>query len=802
MSDGSLTFRQRTISRPLLGFVKRVLPRMSDTEREALEAGTVNWDAELFSGKPDWDVLLGMGPATLTPEEQAFMDGPVEQLCGMLDDWEINHVRHRLPDEVWDFIREQGFLGMIIPKSYGGLGFSASAHSAVVTKVSSCSIAAAVTIMVPNSLGPGELLIEYGTEDQKNHYLPRLADGRELPCFGLTSLDAGSDAAAMTDKGVVCYATHNGKKTLGMRVSWAKRYITLGPVASLLGLAFKLYDPDGLLGDKQDIGITVALVPTDTPGVEIGRRHLPVGQFFQNGPNSGKDVFIPMDWVIGGRDRVGQGWKMLVSALAAGRGISLPSLSASGAKLAAHATGAYARIREQFGIPIGKFEGVQEALARIAAHAYVLDAARRATTRMIDRGEKPAVLSGILKYHATERLRLTIDDAMDIHGGKGICDGPRNYLGNIYKAVPVAITVEGANILTRSLIIYGQGAVRCHPFLLKEMAAAQDDDADKGLRDFDAALFGHISFQLKTLARSLGHALTGGLLARSPVSGRAARHFRAFGRYAAGFALVSEIALISIGGALKRKEMLSGRLGDVLSELYLISCVLKRFEEDGRPPADLPLLDWACRTSFHAIQTRLGEVIDNFPNRPLAWFMTAMVFPLGRRRRPPRDRLTQACAELLLEPSDTRRRLVDGIYLGDQTKLLGQLDIAFEKTCALRHAGRKMRKAGIHDTGEAVKQQVITKSEAERLDETRALVREILAVDDFSQTELTGEAVSHDPVGRARRAAKAARAARPARPARPAKGDKPSTKAKATRGKAKSRKPGRKAAKKPAPSIS
>jgi len=738
MTNSLLNFRRNYLSKPLLGLVRRILPRMSDTEREAIEAGTIGWDAELFSGKPDWNVLLSQGPAVLTAEEQGFLNGPTEELCAMLDDWEINHEVHDLPDRIWAFIRNNGFLGMIIPKEFGGLGFSATAHSTVVMKVSSRSITAAVTIMVPNSLGPGELLMEYGTNAQKKHYLPRLADGRELPCFGLTSLEAGSDAAAMTDRGVVCYAQYKGKKTLGMKVSWSKRYITLGPVATVLGLAFKLHDPEHILGNEEDLGITVALVPTDTPGVEIGRRHLPVGQVFQNGPNSGQDVFMPMDWIIGGQERIGQGWKMLVSALAAGRAISLPSLSTSGAKLAAHTTGAYARIREQFNVPIANFEGVQEALARIGGGAYLLEAARRATTRMIDLHEKPAVLSGILKYHATEHMRKIINDAMDVHGGKGICDGPRNYLGNIYKAIPVGITVEGANILTRSLIIYGQGAVRCHPYILKEMTAAQETNEDRGLEDFDEALFGHITFQFLTLTRALVHGLTFSYFAGSPVKGPTAHYFRKVNRYSAAFALVSEFALITLGGALKRKEMLSARLGDVLSELYLISTVLKRFEEDERPASDLPFVQWCCETSLYNIQTRLDEVLANFPIRPLAWLIRLLVFPLGRWQHLPKDKLTQSVAKILTEPSDARKRLIDGIYIGSDTDLLGQLDLAFEKTSSLRHTGRKMRKAKTRTIAQALEQKVISQSEAERLEEAQNLVREILTVDDFAPEEITG----------------------------------------------------------------
>ncbi len=736
MAQTTHTLRQRFVTGPLLNWVRGVLPTMSDTEREALEAGSTWWDAELFSGKPDWQKLLDMGPVQLSDEEQAFLDGPTEELCRRLDDWKINFELRRLPDEIWDFIKSNGFLGMIIPKQYGGLGFSASAHAAVVTKISSRSIAAAVTVMVPNSLGPGELLLEYGTEEQKDFYLPRLASGQDIPCFGLTSTEAGSDAASMVDRGVVCHGTYKGKKTLGMRVTWSKRYITLGPVATLLGLAFKLSDPDHLLGDAEELGITVALVPTDTQGVEIGRRHLPAMQAFQNGPNSGTDVFIPMEWIIGGQERVGQGWKMLVSALAAGRGISLPSLSNSGTKSAAHATGAYARVRRQFGISVGQFEGVQEALARIAGQAYTVDAACRATSRALDCGEKPAVITAIMKAQATDRMRDVINDAMDIHGGKGICDGPRNYLGNAYRAVPIGITVEGANILTRSLMIYGQGAIRCHPFLLTEMLAAQNPDKSEGLIAFDKAIIGHLRFQISTFGRSLFHSITGARFAASPVDGPTEIYFREASRASSAFALISEAALVILGGELKRREMLSGRLADILSELYFMSCVLKRFEEDGRPEADLPLVHWSCQTSLYTIQERMDQVLDNFPSRLAAWFLRATTFTFGFYRDLPSDDLTRECAELLTEPSPTRDRLTSGIFIGGENDPLGMLDRALEDVIALEPVERRMRKADTRDVDEALSAGVISSEEAQHLRETESLVWEILTVDDYDPSEI------------------------------------------------------------------
>jgi len=733
-------FRRRTLSAPIFARVKTALPRMSDTEREALEAGTVGWEAEFFSGKPDWSALLAQSPATLTDEERAFLNGPCEQLCAMCDDWDITFNKRDIPEEIWAFLKQHGFLGLIISKDHGGKGFQASAVSAIVAKVSSRSPSVAVAIIVPNSLGPGELLTMFGTDEQKQHYLPRLADGREIPAFALTSVDAGSDATAMTDRGVVCHGTFEGKKTLGIRLNWSKRYISLGPVCTVLGLAFKLSDPEHLLGEEEDIGITMALIPTDTKGVSIGRRHLPGLQAFPNGPNRGTDVFIPIDWVIGGRERVGQGWRMLVTALAAGRGIMLPSMSVSAMKVAAFTTGAYARVREQFNLPIARFEGVQEALARIAGTAYTMDAARVLTARAVDRGERPAVVSAIMKYHATERMRDVVADAMDVHGGKAVCDGPSNYLGSAYRAIPIAITVEGANIMTRSLMIYGQGAIRCHPFILEEMAATQDPDEDAGLIAFDAVLTRHIGFLVKTLVRAAFHAWTFALFAGSPVSGPMARHIRKANALSAAFALVSDAAMVSLGGALKRKEMLSARLGDILSELYLLGAILKRFADDGRAQHDVPLLHWAAESALSRAQSRLDEVLANLPLRPLAWALRVLILPFGRTFRPPSDAATRACAEVLTAPSSARDRLVDGIYIGDPDEPLGQLDRAMRLICELEPLRAKMKTAKLSDIEDALAHGVITDTEAERLHEAQALRRRVLEVDDFDPQELTGTA--------------------------------------------------------------
>ena len=746
--SASPSWRARAITKPILSWYRKVLPAISPTERDAIAAGTVWWDADLFSGKPDWNKLRGFPKPTLTAEEQMFLDGPVEKLCAMLNDWQIRRDGD-LPENVWAFIRNNGFMGMIIPKERGGLGFSALMHSHVVMKIASRSATAAVTVMVPNSLGPAELLMRYGTEAQRDYYLPRLAAGQEIPCFALTAPEAGSDAASIPDRGVVCYGEHKGNRVLGVKVTWNKRYITLAPVATILGLAFRLYDPDHLIGDKEDIGITLALVPTNTPGVQIGRRHYPADQSFQNGPTSGKDVFIPMDTIIGGKDRVGQGWRMLMDCLAAGRAISLPALGTGAAMFCARLAGAYARVRRQFGMAIGRFEGIEAPLARIAGYAYVLDAARRLTASSLDHGQQPSVLSAILKYHATERMRTALNDALDIHGGRAICDGPRNYLFGTYMSVPVAITVEGANILTRSLMIFGQGAIRCHPFLLKEMEAANLSDPNDSLAAFDKALFAHIYSATSNVIRAFLHNLTFGVFARVPDVPHVTRMYRGLHVASVTFAAVADLAMGTLGGEMKRRESLSARLGDVLSELYLMSCALKRFEDEGFKAEDLPLLEWNYRSTLHDIQARLDEVLTNLPMRPAAWLLRIVAFPLGRHRRPPSDRLTHACAKLILSATETRERLTDGIYVSrSATDPTGRMETAFtaaierdaieEKIRAAGHAGRK----ALADLPRLVRENVITQAEADALNRANAIVRDAIDVDDFSPAELTGRASS------------------------------------------------------------
>ena len=732
-----MSFRRDTITKPIFSWARGVLPSMSDTEREALEAGDVWWDADLFTGNPDWAKLLSNPPATLTEEEKAFLNGPVDELCAMLDDWKINWEWRDLPPEVWDYIKQKKFFGMIIPKEFGGLGFSPYAHSEVVRKISTRSLAAAVTVMVPNSLGPGELLMRFGTKEQQDRWLPRLADGRDIPCFGLTSPEAGSDAASMIDSGVICKGTFEGQDVLGLKLNWHKRYITLGPVATLLGLAFKAYDPDHLVGPQDELGITVALIPTHLAGVSIGQRHLPSMQVFQNGPNWGKDVFIPLDYIIGGKERLGQGWKMLMTALAAGRGISLPSLSAAGAAFAARTTGAYARIREQFGISISKFEGIEEPLARIAATAYQLDAARRLTCAALNQGHHPAVISGIMKLHATERMRIAIDDAMDIHGGKAVIDGPQNYLGTYYRSVPVGITVEGANILTRNLIVFGQGAIRAHPYLLDEMNALRDDDHTRGLDAFDKAFWAHVGHTFTTLFRAWGRSWSFGLFAPAPDAGDATPFFRQLSRYSSAFALCADMALLTLGGALKRKEMLSARFGDVLSELYLLSAALKRWEEEGRQKEDFAALAYCMAAGVRTIENRLAEICANMPNRFVGWLLKFIVQPFGARVLGPSDRVVQACAQLIVEPSAARDRLTADLSHVDDDGGRARLEKAFLLVTGTEEIAKRMHAAHLRDPAEAVKKGIITQSEADRLAAAHAAVAKVIEVDDFAPEALS-----------------------------------------------------------------
>lgn len=731
--------RQKYISQPLLRWFRAVLPKLSSTEKEALDAGNTWWDAQIFTGKPDWKQLLKAPKPSISVEEQAFLDGPVEDLCKMLDDWDVSENRKDLPPEVWQYLREHRFFSMIIPKQYGGLEFSAQGNSAIVMKLASRNVTAAVTVMVPNSLGPGELLMHYGTEEQKNYYLPRLAKGIDIPCFALTSPAAGSDAASMVDTGIVCKGVFQGKEVLGLRLNWDKRYITLAPVATLLGLAFKAYDPDGLLGGEKDLGITCALIPTDMPGVETGNRHFPTGGAFMNGPTRGRDVFVPLDYVIGGRERIGQGWRMLMQSLAAGRAISLPALGVAGSKMASKMTGAYARVRRQFKMPIGYFEGIEEVLARIAGNTYRMDAARELTLVALDQGIKPSVLSAILKYQLTEGNRQCINDAMDVHGGKGIIMGPNNYLAHAYQSIPVAITVEGANILTRSMIVFGQGVIRCHPWILQEMEAAMAEGRG-AVKQFDRAFFGHVGHVISNTVRAFLLGLTNGRLSSSPVPGPVAHYYRRLNHLSAAFTLVSDIVLLTLGGTFKFKEKLSGRLADVLSHLYLCSAMLKRFEDQGRNEEDLPLLRWGMRDSLYLIQERLVEVTRHLPVKFLGPVMRFLILPRGRQYAPPSDYLGKRVARTLLADTEARNRLIAGTYNSDADDAAGLLNQAFIATLRAAPVERLLKNAYREVvsfdncealTRQGVAEQVISEEQAHMVREAQRLTRLAIDVDEF-----------------------------------------------------------------------
>lgn len=734
--------RRVLVSAALFRLVKRSMPVMSVTEREALEAGTVGWEAELFSGRPNFDLLLNLPPVHLTVEEQAFLDGPTNVLCRMLDDWDITHNLTDLPADVWSYIKSQGFLGMIIPKQYGGLGFSATAHMSVLVKLYGRSITAATTIGVPNALGPAELLHKYGTEEQKGYYLPRLANGREIPCFALTGPNAGSDAASIPDRGVVCQQILHGKEVLGIRLNWDKRYITLSPIATVIGLAFRLFDPDNRLGKGTDIGITCALIPVETPGVVTGRRHFPLNTGFLNGPTQGRDVFVPIDHIIGGAAMAGQGWRMLMECLSAGRAISLPSSALGGAQVGTLVSGAYARVRRQFSQPIAKFEGIEAPLARIAGNTYMIDAGITMTAAAIDQGAKPSVAGAILKYHSTELSRKIALDAMDIHGGKGICLGPNNYLGRAYQNAPIAITVEGANILTRNLIIFGQGAVRCHPYVYREMESVRNQD----LSAFDVAFWGHAGFFLANTCKTALFAATDARWTNAP-DGITKRYFQLIHRYSSNLAFLADFAMMVLGGKLKRKESISARLGDILSALYFVSAVLKRYANDGHPESDLPLVHWCCQQLFYDCDVAIREVVANFPVKWAQVVLKGLLQPFGGKRVKPSDRLGQRVAQLVTQPTETRTRLTRLAFSEALENCpLGRLEEAFYRVCEVEALEKKVLRAVkehlctsltfLDQIEEALQQKIINVDEAQQLNAAELARQQVIAVDDFADYEL------------------------------------------------------------------
>jgi acyl-CoA dehydrogenase len=734
--------RRNLFSRYLFTLVSKAMPTMSTTEREALEAGTVSWEGDLFTGSPNFAVLLNAPVVRLRAEEQAFIDGPVNELCRMIDDWDITHVRTDMPPKMWQFIKEKGFFGLIIPKEYGGLDFSATAQMFILARLYGRSVTVGSTLSVPNFLGPAELLLKYGTQEQKDFYLPRLAAGHEIPCFALTGPNAGSDAASIPDKGIVCHQTVNGQQVLGVRLTWNKRYITLCPIATLIALAFRMFDPDNILGKGIDLGITCALIPTNTPGVIKGRRHFPLNTGFLNGPTQGKDVFVPMDYLIGGAPMAGAGWRMLMECLSAGRAISLPSSSAGGTQVASLGSGAYARVRKQFNQAIANFEGIEEPLARIAGNTYLIDAGLTMTAAAIDNGAKPSVASAILKYNTTERARQVALDAMDIHAGKGICLGPNNYLGRGYQNAPIGITVEGANILIRNLIIFGQGAIRCHPYVFREFESIRENN----LKNFDEAFWGHVGFVLANLSKSLLFAFTNGRFTKAPKS-LVKRYYQLVHLYSTNLAFLVDFSMVVLGGELKRKESISARLGDVLSNLYLTSAVLKRFHDDGELASDLPLVEWSCQQLLYECELAIQGVIANFPVSWARPVLKLYLQPFGSRRYRPSDKLAKKLAHILTTPSEVRSRLTRFAFAEPLDNCpLGCLEEAFTKICAVADLEKKVSRAIKEGTlgsltlleqiDEAENAGVLNAQEALKLKEAEFARQKVIAVDDFSDDEL------------------------------------------------------------------
>ncbi len=747
------SIRKQYLSRSIFEWFRSVLPEISQTEQEAIDAGTVWWDGELFSGQPEWNKLLSLPKPSLTEEEQAFMDGPVKELCGMADKWDINHNISVIPDNIVKFIKDSGFLGMIIPKEYGGLDFSGMAQAEVLSRVSICGGCIGNFIGVPNSLGPGELLIKYGTEEQKDYYLPRLAKGVDVPCFALTGPLAGSDATSLPDTGVICKGEFEGKEILGIKLNFEKRYITLAPVATLVGLAFQLSDPDHLLGEQDEYGITCALIPRNTKGISIGRRHKPVGDAFINGPIFGKDVFIPLDYIIGGADMAGKGWTMLVNCLSVGRCVTLPSISNGYAKQMLLGTSAYASLRQQFGLPISLFEGVQKPLARIAGFSYIINAAVTHTVQSLSYGEKPSVPSAILKYHLTEMARQCSIDAMDIQGGKAVMTGPKNYVADAYCSVPILITVEGANIMTRNLMIFGQGATRSHPYVLKEMELAGQPVNDETVDEFDKTFFGHVGFSISNAARSFILGVTGGKLGSVEGSAKLEQHYRDLNRLSTAFALIADVSMLTLQSKLKFKEMLSARLGDLLSTLYLASMVLKHYENEGCPEEEYPLVEWSLKYLTNQYQVAMQEILQNYPNRFLAMKLRWLIFPLGARFNAPADSLDTTVSKLFTKNSKVRERHLESVFVKDMpTNPLGQVDAVFKKQAELKPLFDKIKAAvksgtikkalGAEQINVALQAEVLSKDEANTLFAYDKALMEVIHVDHFDEKELVRHTVA------------------------------------------------------------
>ena len=740
------SIRSKYVSAPMLSMVRKILPPISETEQEAIDAGTVWWDGEIFSGKPKWNKLLSAAKPEVNAEEQAFLDGPVNELSRMSDAWKINHDWSIIPDHIIKYVLDNGFLGMIIPKKYGGLDFSAVAQAKVLLKLSNTGSGISYLVGVPNSLGPGELLLKYGTEDQKDYYLPRLASGQEIPCFALTSPSAGSDATSISDTGVVCMDEYEGKEVLGIKLHFSKRYITLAPIATLIGLAFRLQDPDGLIGDTKDYGITCALIPRSTEGLEIGRRHLPIGDAFLNGPIKGDGIFVPLDSIIGGKEMAGKGWRMLVNCLSVGRAVTLPTTAAVISKRCTLGTSSYANLRSQFGVNIAKFEGVQKPLARMAGLTYIIEAASIQTIQSIVDGNKPSVPSAILKYHCTEMARQCVIDAMDIHGGKAIMKGPGNYIASLYESVPVAITVEGANILTRNLMIFGQGAIRSHPYVLDEMELAHAEDNETTLIAFDKTLSSHIGYSVSNFARSFVHGL--GFAGSSINENKNCDSYYAdINRLSGVFALAADVSMLSLGAKLKFKENLSARLGDLLSTLYMASMVLKHHKDTGYNEDEWPIVQWSLDHLLHEYQIAFDELTANFPNRALAFAMNTAAFPIGGRFKAPSDNLEEKVVDVISNNNAARDRLTAGLYMElEELNPLAKTNQVFLDSLELKPLQKTIKaaiKSGVlpKSSGQALldsalEKGVIDKDQAKKLSQHHLNVMEIVNVDDFDESEL------------------------------------------------------------------
>lgn len=736
--------RKNLLLKPVFDKIIKQVPIISETEKTALDAGTTHFDAELFTGKPDFDKILNLPASSLTTEEQTFLDNQVENLCDLIDDWEI-FVKKDIPEKIWQYLKSEKFFALSIPKKFGGLEFSATAHSVILSKIAVKSTTVATTVAVPNSLGPAELLLHYGTKEQQDYYLPRLAKGEEIPCFALTNPKAGSDATSIPDTGIIKKQNFNGKETIGILLNWDKRYITLAPKATILGLAFKLIDPDNLISDKKELGITCALIPTNTKGIEIGSRHFPLAAMFLNGPTKGKDVFIPMDWIIGGQEMIGKGWRMLVECLSCGRAISLPSISAGKINMAALASGAYSRIRKQFGQAIAKFEGIEDKLSSLIANTYIANSSCLLTTKLIDNGEKPSVLGAILKYHITELSRQSIIDAMDIHAGKAIILGPKNYLADSYMSSPISITVEGANILTRNLIIFGQGAIRCHPYIKSELKALQNQDKKIALDKFDNLIWKHIGFIISSAIRSFFFALTKGKLIRKPTNGSLSYYYQNITWCSSVFALLTDVSLILLGSKLKFKEKLSARLGDLLSYMYFMTCCLKQFNDDDRPNSDKILVKYIMKDLLYKFFMTTKEILQNLPNKYIGFLLNIIIFPLGFLFKKPSDKLGSEVAKLLTTPNETRNRLLEKTYINaNEQNPFGKLELALKQIIAAEPIEKRINqsvKENILQSSDlnnienlikqAIKISLITEPEAMILRQAETARDEVIAVDDF-----------------------------------------------------------------------